>query len=680
MTRGSRRRGLGALVPLVAVLLPWAEAFAQSPAQPSAPPAAAASSPPAAAPAAPAQTPKVEGDLTRGEGMRAYQAAMAARRLGPQRAPTVEEFRERVADAEALVRANRTDEAISRLTEIVESRDFAVQAETDEGRAAVLALGEAYAAAGIRQPARGYLRRVLTTKGAWESRGAYARRAVKKLVEIGLETRAFADAEADLKDVPESAPEETKAEIAYLRGRAREAANDPDGALGFYAKVPETSRFWSQATYLSGLIHVEHGRAKEGENLFCKVADPKRQDKTAPVLADEKFFAVRDLARLALGRVAHDQFRHDDARYYYYLVPRDSDRLSEALYEAATTRYEKKDYQGARELLDELKKLDKHHRYEDEAGILDAYIDLALCRFAESDKKLRAFLTRYEPIRNAARTLGGSERGVSALLAAASNKADAGAVEATSLAISPDALRTVAALVRIDPTYAQIAKKSAILEREVSGLRLAKRTLGDMQASLATNGGVRPATDDKPDLAERDAEARASLDGVRRDLDDLAATKNDATVGELRKELASLEGKLKVAGAQARAAEGAESPTDLGGLWKHDEQRATSLSADVEGVRRELSGTEQALAKDALRRLDLRLSRLLRRARLGRIESVLGKKRALEVEIEAIADGFLPRDAVDSLDAARYLKDSEEYWPFEGDDWPDEYVGGEGLR
>jgi len=35
---------------------------------------------------------------------------------------------------------------------------------------------------------------------------------------------------------------------------------------------------------------------------------------------------------------------------------------------------------------------------------------------------------------------------------------------------------------------------------------------------------------------------------------------------------------------------------------------------------------------------------------------------------------------VDSLDAARYLKDSEEYWPFEGDDWPDEYVGGEGLR
>ena len=32
------------------------------------------------------------------------------------------------------------------------------------------------------------------------------------------------------------------------------------------------------------------------------------------------------------------------------------------------------------------------------------------------------------------------------------------------------------------------------------------------------------------------------------------------------------------------------------------------------------------------------------------------------------------------LDAARYLGDDEEYWPFEGEDWADEYVGGEGLR
>ena len=99
--------------------------------------------------------------------------------------------------------------------------------------------------------------------------------------------------------------------------------------------------------------------------------------------------------------------------------------------------------------------------------------------------------------------------------------------------------------------------------------------------------------------------------------------------------------------------------------------------ARIDEAREELGDTETALARDALHRLDLRLSRLLRRARLGRIESVLGRKRALEVEIEAIRLGYLPQDAVDSLEAARYLGDKEEYWPFEGDDWPDEYVGSE---
>jgi hypothetical protein len=101
------------------------------------------------------------------------------------------------------------------------------------------------------------------------------------------------------------------------------------------------------------------------------------------------------------------------------------------------------------------------------------------------------------------------------------------------------------------------------------------------------------------------------------------------------------------------------------------------LQARIAAARKELGDSETALAKDALHRLDLRMSRLLRRARLGRIESILGRKRALEVEVEAIRLGYLPQDAVDSLDAARFLEDSEEYWPFEGDDWPDEYVGSE---
>jgi hypothetical protein len=640
---------------------------------------------PSPASGAPAVAPAAEGPAapSHGERMRAYHDAMARRRLAPADPIRLELLSERVAESEQLVAAGRHDEAIARLTETVEHPRFDVVAQTEPGRAALYLLGHALANAGIHESARAYLRQSLAQKGAWDQYGPYARRAVRRLVEIALESKRPQSGLADLAGVPSDAPEEVRGEIAYVTGRAREADGDVEGALAAYGRVPQTSRFWSQATYLSGLLHVERGRFAQGENLFCKVADPKRQGRTTPVFADERFFAVRDLARLALGRVAHEQLRHDDARYYYYLVPRDSDRLAEALYEAATTRYEKKDYEGARELTDELGRLAVHHRYEDEARILDAYIDLALCRFNEADAKMNAFLRRYEPLRDATRRLADNEGGRRALLASARTSAELGADGAASVSVSPEQLRAVAALLRVDPLYREIATKRAILEREASGLRLATGTLADMQRSLATTGGLRPAVVDQREPLEQRERARAGLDGVRRQLDDLELTKAPRDqITKLREELLALEGRLPRGPAPTGpAGDGAAGGgADLPELLRADASLAASLTRGLEAVRAELGAAEDALARDALKRLDLRLSRLLRRARLGRIESVLGKKRALEVEVEAILAGYLPKDAIDSLDAARYLKDSEEYWPFEGDDWPDEFVGSEGLR
>lgn len=621
---------------------------------------------PAPAPA-PAPT-----DPTRGDKMRAYHEALGKRRLGSQEGVS-EALPARVAEAESMVSAGRLDEAIATLTAVVEHPGFASNEASTEGRAALYLLGSALATAGIHDTARAYLRRSIA-----KSWGPQRPRSVRRLVEIALERRAYDAGLQDVATVPTNAPPETLAEISYLRGRARQASGDVDGALAEYARVPQTSRFWSQANYLSGLIEVDRGKMREGEALFCKVADPKRQDKSVPVFADERFFAVRDLARLALGRVAHEQLRHDDARYYYYLVPRDSDRLAEALYEAATTRYEKKDYTGARDLLDELFSLKSHHRYEDEARILDAYIDLALCRFPSADKKLNAFLTDYEPVRNAARRLAENERGTRALLAAARTGADASGTDATSAAVTVDQLRAVAALVRVDPAYGEIAKKHAVLDRETSGLRLALGTINDMQKSLASPQGVRAAVAESAP-ADKAAEARAALDGLRRQIDELEQARAPG-VAPLKTELAALEGRYQASSSAVSTSDRAGGGADVPDLLRNDAAAGAAMSRQLDDVRAELASAETVLAKDALHRLDLRLSRLLRRARLGRIESVLGKKRALEIEIEAINAGYLPKDAIDSLDAARYLRDDEEYWPFEGDDWPDEFVGSEGLK
>ncbi len=601
-----------------------------------------------------------------------------ARRLG-QEDLRREVVGARVAEAEGLVAAGRVDEAIARLAELVEHPQFDLFADSEEGRAAVFRLGDALATAALYEPARSYLRRVLDAKGAWDAGGTWARRAVRRLVDIALESAEFAAIAGDLQSVPPSAPEEVRGEIAYMNGRAQEAAGNPDGALAAYAGVTQRCRFWAQATYLSGLIDVEKGNAKAGENLLCKVADPKRSASTTPVFADEKFFAVRDLARLGLGRIAHEQGRNDDARYYYYLVPRDSDRLAEALYEAATTRYEKKDYEGARELLDELAGLGVHNRYEDEAWVLSAWIDLARCRFPEADRQLVEFLKRYEPVRDAARRIGESDASTQRLLAAVHSGSDAGGAEIGGT--SPEVVRTIAALVRVDPAYDRVLRRRSVLEREASGLVAASGALGDMQRTHATNGGVRPSAELADDDALKSQRARAAIDGVEHEIADLEAANAPADkLAPFRQQLAELQHAAEERAARPvdpGSSSGPAAGADLPDLLRSDVAKAGDLQARIAGSRKDLADSESGLAKDALHRLDLRLSRLLRRARLGRIESVLGRKRALEVEVEAIRLGYLPQDAVDSLEAARYLEDNEEYWPFEGDDWPDEYVGGE---
>jgi TolA-binding protein len=609
--------------------------------------------------------------------MRAYHDALARKRLGSQVELTGDNVRERLAEGEDLLRQGRTDEAVSRLTDLVENPRFEPYLDGEDGKATVFVLGDALARAGAYEPARAYLRRLVSAPGTWEGRATTARRAVQRLAEIAMDSDDYAGVLDDFKSVPTSAPEESRGEIAYITGRAREAAVDPDGALTAYAAVTPRSRFWAQATYLQGLILVEKGRYKEGEDLFCKVADPNRQSNTTPVFADAKFFVVRDLARLALGRVAHEQSRFDDARYYYYLVPKDSDRLAEALYEAATTRYEKKDYQDARDLLDELKSIQSHHRYEDEAWILDAYIDLAQCKFESADKKLLGFVARYESVRDAARRVAEDDRGMQSLLAATRSGSDAGGA-AVGTSVNADAMRAIAALVRLDPAYSALARRIAVLEHEAGGLRLSLGEIGDIQKNLATNGGVRAAIDESEDPRERAEEARAAIDGVRHAIDDLeGAHAPKERLTSMREELASLEQRVSTTNQASAAASAAAAGQDLPDLLRADSAKATELAANVDAARTELGKKEAALAKDALHRVDLRLSRLLRRARLARIESVLGRKRALEVEIEAINDGVLPSSAVDSLDAARFLQDNEEYWPFEGDDWPDEFVGSE---
>jgi len=642
-------------------------------------PAAAEETSAGVAPAAPAKAEPVDSTDTRSSAMRAYQAALDKAKLAPSASLSLQRLRDELGTIEEKISSGRRDEAIGDLVYLVESPRFDPFKSSDEGRACVYWLGDSLGRAGAYQPARGYLVTLLSAPPS----DIWYRRAVHSLVDLALESDEPELMLGDLKNVGTGAPDEVTGDVNYLAGRVAEREGKPDEASAAYAKVSEKSRFWAQATYLSGVIAVERKDYKRGENLFCKVADPKQTPKKAALFGGTDFFQVRDLARLGLGRVAHEQYRFDDARYYYYLVPHDSDNLPEALYETATTRYEAKDYEGAREAIDDLKRLKVDHVYEDETYILDAYIDLATCRFPRADAKLTAFLQRYEPVRDAARRLSTDDAAMKKLVDAVRANADPASA---NLGLSGDTARALGALVRVDAGYGHAARRLAELDHQMSGLRRAMGDLDQATQTLASPKAVRPQSSaglgqTDADKSERVDSQIAEIKRLLREAEQAGGNQSAELVG-LKQELEALQMRARAAraSAPAPALKAGATADDLPSLLAADRQRATTLYNEAQKLRVEVEAQELALAKDALVRLDRRLSRLLRRARLGRIETVLGKKRSLEIEVEALSQGLLPQTIVDSLDAARYLGDDEEYWPFEGEDWADEYVGGENVK
>lgn len=610
-----------------------------------------------------------------GEKAQAYQGALAAAKLGGANAGpwTPEEVREKVAEGQEALAAGRIGDVIASMTAIVESPRFSLVLREPEGRAAYRLLGEAYVASGVHALARNYLRKA----AVGPPKEATSRAAARRLTDLALEDEAYEQGISDLAPIVKanSGAQELRGELDYLVGRLAESQGDVDGAMKAYAAIVPLSRFWSSATYRRGLLEVNAGRMNEAEKLFCQVADPKRQDSSAPVFADERFFAVRDLARLALGRVAHEGGRYDDARYYYYLVPQDSKRLAESLYESATTRYEAQDYDGAREQLDELATLGEGHVYDDESRVLDAYVDIAQCKFENAGKKLDAFLASYVPVRDRVHALAtGPDVEIRAFL----ERGDT--ADSKSMEVDARIWRRLEG----DPALLVILRARRRLAAQLAGLGTAQKDLEGLAAVVAPSAGTatKPAIDVGklgPTSDEKALDARAGLDAIRKELTALqAAGAPKAEIDKLRAQLDVLSEKVGAAEGSALAVtdEGAGiAGSGLPALIGKDSKHAKTLAAQAQIVLAELDTAAIKLARDALLRFDKRAGRLVARARLAKIDVVLGRKKGLEAEVDAIRQGVLPKSALDSLDAARYLEDGEEYWPFEGDEWLDEVIG-----
>lgn len=623
--------------------------------------------------------------------LRVYYDAMAQRRLIAAETGSVERLRELVRAGEQHYLDDRFEEAQRVLYEAVESPRFTDFEANDEYRSAEYMLASALQRLGALRSSWRYLERIL----ARGPQDPYFGPAYRRAIDVAL---AGADLRGTIDRLRAAAPPETldpdaQNELLYVQGIERYDAHDWQGAVSFFEQIGRQSRFYANARYLQGVIAAQANELDTAESHFCAVASTPDTDQFT-FFVDRRYFDIRDLTWLALGRVAHEGRRPEDAFYYYFQVPQDSARVTEALFESAWAMYEGDDHDTAIDLLDQLDARFPDSPYVHEAALLRGYVHLARCEFEEADRQFVRFQERFTPVVHAIDAIlenpASQDRLFEELLASEVRRETAVAPEeGQAPGEGGEAIADVNALLfsllTVDPTFYRLYAEVRTLDAEAARAGRVPEELSAIAARLSGSDAPQPAVEDDAlddvTALRRDLEgARAVLRALTEQLEEMRRRGGAADrITPLRREIAELG--QRVAGLERRldelASQAPPEPPAAGGdiesLLRRDRAAAARFDARVVEVRSRMVGAANEAALRGLRNLRRDLGGHLRRSRIGRIDAVMGSKRRIEIQIESLAAGRFPPELQDPLAIQGLLRDDEEYWPFEGEYWADEF-------
>lgn len=632
---------------------------------------------------------------TRDERLAAYYEALRARRLLTVEAVRDADLVEAVRRGEQEVLGGRYDEAQRTLYEVVESPRYAMLESLDEYRSAEYMLAEAMHRLGALRSAKRYLYRILRRGPDDPYYGPAFRRAVDVALDSFDLAAAVAELEAFAADDP--LPPDAAYELYYLTGRAHLDANEAAAAADALSQVPRQSRFYANAQYLLGVVAARKGALDEAEARFCSIATTADADHYT-FFVDQRYFNLRDLTWLALGRVAHEGRRPEDAFYYYFQVPQDSEKVASALFEAAWAMYEGGEHDSALDLLDQLEARFSETPRAHEASLLRGYIHLARCEFDEALNLFTRFTSRFSPVlAEIDRILADPSRKTVFLdeLRLASHRTSARSlsaadgvtreVRASGEARAPreEASARLFSLLTLDPEFHRRWRAVRTLDAERARAGRVPTELDAILGRVRGGDAPRPAQpfEDAPDTLLTDViAAQAALATLTAQLDPIrhaqprspALTAAADELLSLGRRAARLRRRLQLHAPVAGVAE-PPSGEDLAALLTRDRNAARGFPARTAAVRAGLVQRANAAALVALRSLRHELGGYLRRARIGRIDAVMGSKRRLEIQIESLAAGRFPPELQNPLAVQGLLRDDEEYWPFQGEYWRDEF-------
>ena len=624
-----------------------------------------------------------------------YYAELARMKLVDVENASLDTLRRELQIAEDLLKSGAFANAAVALYAIVKSPRYAAFTDFVEFQNAEYDLGVALARAGSFGAALDALDAVLRRGPA----ATYWSPAHRRAVDIAIETRDHAGILARIEAIKTSDPIPVSAagERAYLRGRAAYDKGKLADAEAELVQISKQSRMYSSAVYLRGVIRARRGEYRGSAEAMCEIAATPDDDKLTFVV-DDRYFTVKDLARLGLGRIAHEQGEYDDAYYHYFQIPEDSTYLSDALFEASWSMYQKRELATARDLVKEFLKEFPSSPLWPEASLLAGYIELADCKFDDSQQWYDRLVARLQPIVDTMDKVRKDRQLRDQLFQTAIQRyrevkqLDVGAKQPnTETAKSP--IDEVLALLRLDPKFLrlneavtgtrELANNAFTVTRDwqTLGSQLGERKVAAASAAPTTEeeqfAGATALVGDLRRLGGRLEEQRGELVRARRE-GRLVAADADAELARLGDLVAKQRAALAQAVAAAdRAADalGGKATASIRPLIVADIAEARRLDRTAHDLEAKLEAAGDRLAQAAIEKLYEDTRKVLDKAKLGKIDAVIGQKRKLDIEVQDLAAGRFPEELIGRLWNASMIADDEEYWPWEGEYWADEYAG-----
>jgi len=496
-------------------------------------------------------------------------------------------------------------------------------------------------------------REILTALIKRKPASAFSAPAFRKLIDLTLVSGQYEQSLSAMGATSKS--EEEMDELAYLKGRAILGLGFVDRAPQAFASISRHSRFKAAALYTMGLLALQKGDTEKATAHFCSIVHQPGGGRFT-FLVSRNTLEIIDQAWLALARIRHDEGNYWRAIDTYAMINPSSPLNETARYESAWSLFRLGRYTASLRNLQA--HLDQNPFKEDwpNARLLLGYTLLGNCFFesatAEFENLVKLFSSMaefYKTSSNPASLFAIPHRVQAALKSKNAEEAALTLYQHTRQAVRrilwvKSMLRKLASGMPMKSFSVPGAKTAADLRSDLSKARQLSQHIANLRLGLSDKDRIKQ-------LDALAAQANAAYLQAQAALHTLMLGQAHIDIGHMKLVL----------------------DQDLPKAYiSAEDQQLVLLAASL--IEQRKAAHEIAISANRAKwfRATEQMANWARLATIGHIDAALGKKQALEIEVQNLAQGRYPFSLFRELAEQGLIDETMEYWPYDGEGWPDE--------